>query len=437
MASLKRVEHKSGRVVYRIVICMGYDKQGNKLVKNLTYSVNQSATPKQQEKEALKYAMDMEDKLKYGYDFNAEKMSFEDFAYKWLESVKDNIAYGTYINYKHLLESRIIPYFKGYKLAYIKTPNVEAFLKTLVNDYSSGTITGYANVLSGVFKTAKRWNMIDNNPCQDARKPKKKQEETGLKYFTPEQSLMFLKSLNMSYEVTYKGHQRIDDTGKPYYVNEYTESYTVPTQYKVFYNLSLFCGFRKGETLALHWDDIDFKKKEISIAKSVGRTENGFDYKEPKTKTSIRKVPLPEVVIPLLKEYRIEYMQTRFKHGTAWQGDTQGGGNLFIQSDGKLLGHTTPYQYFIKHLNRYNDWVRNNPNKAKAEGLTELPVIPLHGLRHSCATLLNHLEMNIIDISKILGPSTASTTMNIYTHSFEEQKRVAANRIDEFMRRNA
>ena len=205
----------------------------------------------------------------------------------------------------------------------------------------------------------------------------------------------------------------------------------------IHYNLSLFCGFRKGETLALHWDDIDFKKKEISIAKSVGRTENGFDYKEPKTKTSIRKVPLPEVVIPLLKEYRIEYMQTRFKHGTAWQGDTQGGGNLFIQSDGKLLGHTTPYQYFIKHLNRYNDWVRNNPNKAKAEGLTELPVIPLHGLRHSCATLLNHLEMNIIDISKILGHSTASTTMNIYTHSFEEQKRVAANRIDEFMRRNA
>ena len=50
MASLKRAEHKSGRVVYRIVNCMGYDKQGNKLVKNLTYSVNQSATPKQQEK---------------------------------------------------------------------------------------------------------------------------------------------------------------------------------------------------------------------------------------------------------------------------------------------------------------------------------------------------------------------------------------------------
>ena len=116
MASVKRVEHKSGRVVYRIVICQGYDKQGNKLVKNLTYSVNQSATPKQQEKEALKYAMDMEDKIKYGYDFDAEKMSFEDFAYKWLESVKDNIAYGTYAGYKQALESRIIPYFISLKV---------------------------------------------------------------------------------------------------------------------------------------------------------------------------------------------------------------------------------------------------------------------------------------------------------------------------------
>ena len=264
MASVNRVEYKSGRVVYRIVICMGYDNKGKKLVKNLTYSVNQSATPKQQEREAKKYAMDMEDKLKYGYDFNAEKMSFEDFAYKWLESVKDNIAYGTYAGYKQALESRIIPYFKGYKVAHIKTPHIEAFYRTLVDDYATGTIKRFANVLNLIFKTAKRYSMIENNPCQDAQKPKRKDEDEGLKFFTPKQALMFMKSLNMSYEVTYKGHQRIDDTGKPYYVNEYTESYTVPTQYKVFFTLSLFCGFRKGETLALHWNDIDFKEKKIS-----------------------------------------------------------------------------------------------------------------------------------------------------------------------------
>lgn len=433
MASVKRVEHKSGRVVYRIVICQGYDKQGNKLVKNLTYSVNQSATPKQQEKEALKYAMDMEDKIKYGYDYDAEKMSFEDFAYKWLESVKDNIAYGTYVGYEHLLRIRIIPYFKGYKLAHIKTPIIEAFYKTLVDEYAAGTIGRHANVLSCIFGTAMRWNMIEHNPCREAKKPKKKQEESSLKYFTPKQALMFLKSLNFSFEIPHKGHQRTDSTGKSYIINDFTTTLTVPPQYKVFYSLSLLCGFRKGETLALRWDDIDMDKREITISKAIGRTESGYDCKDPKTATSVRKVNFPDDILPLLREYKKEYALLRFRLGTAWKGDN----SLFIQADGKRMGNCTTYQYFIAHLNRYNKWVTEHSEQAKIEGFEELPIIPLHGLRHSCATLLNYLEMNIIDISKILGHANCSTTMNIYAHSFEEQKRVASNKLNEFLKINA
>uniref|UniRef100_UPI003FEEE9E6 tyrosine-type recombinase/integrase n=1 Tax=Candidatus Fimenecus sp. TaxID=3022888 RepID=UPI003FEEE9E6 len=98
---------------------------------------------------------------------------------------------------------------------------------------------------------------------------------------------------------------------------------------------------------------------------------------------------------------------------------------------------TTPYQYFTKHLHRYNEWEQNNPDKAKSEGLEELPIIPLHGLRHSCTTLLNYLEINIIEISKTLGHSTCSTTMNIYAHSFEEQQEEVATKVNEFLRLNA
>ncbi|HBA47150.1 MAG TPA: hypothetical protein DCZ91_05000 [Lachnospiraceae bacterium] len=63
MASLKRVTLKNGRVVYRIVISLGYDSQRHKLVKNLTYSVNQSSSPRQQEKEALRYAIEVDEYL--------------------------------------------------------------------------------------------------------------------------------------------------------------------------------------------------------------------------------------------------------------------------------------------------------------------------------------------------------------------------------------
>ena len=75
--------------------------------------------------------MDMEDKLKYGYDYNAEKMSFEDFAYKWLESVKDNIAYGTYAGYKQVLESRIIPYFKALSMRIVMVTDLSSLGVTI------------------------------------------------------------------------------------------------------------------------------------------------------------------------------------------------------------------------------------------------------------------------------------------------------------------
>lgn len=433
MASIKRIEHKSGRVVYRVVICLGYDKNGNKLVKNFTYSVNQSATPKQQHKEALKYAMNIEDKIKYGHDFDSEKMNFEDFAEKWLESMKDELAYSTYSSYVLLLRNRIIPYFKGYKVANIKTPLIESFYKTMVDTCAYGTIKKHANVLSGMFKTAIRWNIIELNPCQNAKVPRKLNEETELKYFTPKQSLMFLKSLDLVYETVYRGHNRIDDTGKPYYVNDYTESHKVGTQYKVFYTLSLFCGFRKGETLAIHWSDIDFTNREISITKSVGKVENGVEYKNPKTATSIRKVSFPTQILPLLKQYRKEYNIMKLQMGDAWKGD----GNLFVQSDGTLMGRSTPYQFFKRHIIRYNKWVKENEQEAKLNGFEELPTIPLHGLRHSCATLLNHLDVNIIDIAKYLGHAKSSTTMDIYAHSFEEQKREATNKLENFLAKQA
>ena len=273
--------------------------------------------------------------------------------------------------------------------------------------------------------------MIQVNPCRDAKIPKNKEEESSLKYFTPEQSLMFLKSLDMTFETVVKGHQRIDDTGKPYTVGDYTEPRELPLQLKVFYTLSLYCGFRKGETLALQWGDIDFEKKEIRIVKSAGKSEDGVILKKPKTATSVRTVIFPDEIVPLLKQYRQEYTLYRFQLGTAWQGAD----NLFIQWDGKLMGYSTPYQSFKRHLKRYNEWVRES-QEAKEQGFEELPLIPLHGLRHSCATLLNYLNINIIDISKILGHAKSSTTMDIYAHSFEEQNREAANRLDEFLKNN-
>ncbi|MCM1189570.1 MAG: site-specific integrase [bacterium] len=418
MASIRRVTHKNGRVVYRIVISLGYDDTGGKRVKNLTFAVNQSATPKQQEREALRYALAVEEKVKHGDEEGAGRESFEEAAAFWLEDVRGSLAYGTYRGYEQLLRSGILPYFKGNRINCIKTADIEAFYHTLAGKYAPGTIRRYANVLSCIFKTAARRDIIADNPCRYARKPRKGRTEERLRFFTPQQSLMFLRSLDLTY-----GESGSEQT-------KAKKPYKVSTQYKVFYNLSLFCGFRKGETLALNWSDIDFETGEISVTKAIGRTEKGFTYKEPKNGSSVRRVPFPDCVGELLTKYREEYDGRKNSLGDAWAGKD----NLFVRADGSLMGHTTAYQHFVRHLEYYNRWVRDFPEKAREEGLKELPQIPLHGLRHSCATLLNYLKVNIADISKYLGHAACSTTMNIYAHSFEAQRQEAREKLNAFVR---
>lgn len=67
MASIKRVVKKNGKVVYRIRVSLGQDKQGKQNIKVHTYEVDQNATPTQQEKQALKYSLTLEDKLSNGF----------------------------------------------------------------------------------------------------------------------------------------------------------------------------------------------------------------------------------------------------------------------------------------------------------------------------------------------------------------------------------
>lgn len=432
MASVKKIENKKG-VVFRITVSNGYDMEGRKIKQTTTFTPDLSMTPKQQEGAANRFALEFEEKVKSGACFEGEKLSFEEYSIKWLEYIKGNIAHSTYKNYKGQLDNLIIPFFKNYKIVNIKIQLIEEFYKTLVNDYAHGTIRKSKCILSVMFNTAIRWQMIEINPCKNAIIPKIKKEKEALKFFTPKQSLMFLKSLDMTYNMLYKGYERKSTKGKLYYVKDYVEPHKVQIQYRVFYNIALFCGLRKSEILALHWKDIDFNNKTINIDKSVTRTEKGMEYKEPKTPSSVRVVSMPDAIVPLLKEYKKEYNEYQLSLGSAWQGN----GNLFIQNDGKLMGTTTAYNYFLRHIEKYNNWVKENQEQAKEKGLEELPIIPLHGLRHSCATLLNYLGVNIIDISKILGHSETSTTMNIYAHSFEEQSRVASNKLDEFMRMHA
>ncbi|MBU5332404.1 tyrosine-type recombinase/integrase [Anaerocolumna aminovalerica] len=96
-----------------------------------------------------------------------------------------------------------------------------------------------------------------------------------------------------------RAHDRIDDTGVKYHVPEYTETQGIPLQFKVMYYIALFAGLRKGELVALTWNDVDFNNNTININKSTATIKGEQITKAPKNKTSIREVTIPGLVVEL------------------------------------------------------------------------------------------------------------------------------------------
>ncbi|MCL2047918.1 MAG: site-specific integrase [Defluviitaleaceae bacterium] len=432
MASIVEVKNKNG-ISYKITVSNGIDIRGKKITKSTTFRPDPNQTSKQQEKTLNKFAFEFEEKVKNSKCLNAERLFFEGFLHEWLDDVKIRVTSNTYESYRMHSNNHIIPFFKNYRLGEIDTRLVEKFYASMIDSYSHATIIKIKNILNGMFKKAICWNLTEINPCANATIPKSKKKSEGIKFFTQTQAVSFLRSLDIAFETTYKGHQRIDDTGKPYIVREYIESRNVPLQLKMFFNIALCCGLRRNELLALHWSDIDFEQRTIKITKSLEKSKNGIAFKEPKTKSSIRTVVIPTEIMPLIKQYRNEYNKIKFASGSAWKGHN----NIFIQTDGKLMGITTPYQHFKNHIKKFNKWIEQNKVQAQLQGLEALPNIPLHGLRHSCASILNYLGVNYSEISKILGHANIGTTMNIYMHSFDECNRVASDKLNNFLVANS
>ena len=123
----------------------------------------------------------------------------------------------------------------------------------------------------------------------------------------------------------------------------------------------------------------------------------------------------------MLKKYRKEQQELRLSLGDQWQGDNY----IFIQWNGKQMHPSTPYHTFKDIIKKYNSTV-DDPAK-------KLPDIPLHGLRHTSATLLIAEQVDIKTVSARLGHSQTSTTLNIYAHSLKKLDEKAVDILDHIL----
>lgn len=185
---------------------------------------------------------------------------------------------------------------------------------------------------------------------------------------------------------------------------------------EALYSAALDTGLRQGELFALTWLDINFDKEYVDVNKSYKRVKNieTGKYEDviqpPKTKNSIRIVPMPKHLINKLKQYQEDQKSLKKKMANLYKDKNL----VFCNMYGNYLDSSNVLDKFKKIL--------------KDNSISERR---FHDLRHTYATRLFELGENPKTVQKLLGHSDISTTLDTYTHVLENIKEKAAAKIDD------
>lgn len=173
-------------------------------------------------------------------------------------------------------------------------------------------------------------------------------------------------------------------------------------------------GCRRSEILGLSWKDINFKDKYMTIRQVLVIPDKVPLLKlYPKTKASIRRIPLPDPLIKALKLH-LQMQKTQQKLlGKNWKNNKN---NLvFVTPTGDMCNPKNFSQNFKKALKRF--------------GLN--PQLHVHSTRHTFATNMLQLNTPISDVQELGGWSSADMLFDIYAHSVKQSHRKAINRLYE------
>jgi integrase len=152
--------------------------------------------------------------------------------------------------------------------------------------------------------------------------------------------------------------------------------------------------------------------KCLSIRRSVGRVgKYGIVEKEPKTKSGLRKIDLPDFLIDVLKRHQQRQEEQKARKGAAWKNS----GYVFCNTVGNFYHEGDLTDRYKRMLRRAG-----------------LPDIRFHDLRHSAATLLISMGVHAKVVQELLRHSSITTTLNIYAHVLPSMQQEAMQKLQEF-----
>jgi integrase len=305
--------------------------------------------------------------------------TLKQFLEHWLESAaKPRLRPRTYIGYKQHIETHVMPALGHLRLHALTPQQVQAMLAGLqLKKLAPRTIRGVRAVLRAALADAIRWALVARNAAALTHAPRVTRSE--FRVFSADQARTFLE--------TAEGDRL-----------------------EALFTAALASGARLGEALGLRWIDLDLDNGVLRVRQALQRVGKELRFVEPKSERSRRAVSLPTFAIAALERHRDRQKQERLLAGGRWVDS----GLVFTSTIGTPLDERNVRRAFRALL------------KA-----ADLPVMRVHDLRHTTASLLLAQGVHPRVVMETLGHSQISLTLDTYSHVLPGLGAEAAKRMDE------
>ena len=164
-------------------------------------------------------------------------------------------------------------------------------------------------------------------------------------------------------------------------------------------------GMRRGESLGLRWEDVDFANARLSVRSALIPSGREVVVSEPKTARGRRSIALDPETVEVLKTQAARQLADQEEWGDGWIDS----GYVFTKENGEPLHPEAVTRYFRQAVRR-----------------SMLPTIRLHDLRHTHATLALQAGVHPKVVSERLGHATVAITLDTYSHAIPAMQEEAA-----------
>jgi integrase len=294
--------------------------------------------------------------------------------------VSGNVSRKTGERYIELVETHIRPQLGGIQLQKLRPANLAELYARLLREGRGGgrglaarSVGHVHRVLHKALAVAVDWEMVPANAADRVKPPRVTERE--LEILTEDQVATVLNKLR----------------GRTLYP---------------LVALALATGMRRGELLALSWGHVDLDAAKLRVERSLEQTGEGLHFKAPKTRRGRRPVSLSPWIVRDLRAHRRAQQERRMQLG---MGQLPDDGLVFPDLEGELRRPNATTK----------EWTRTIAQ-------LKLPRVKFQALRHTHASQLIAAGMDVLTISRRLGHSSPTITLNVYGHLFSNTDDEAA-----------